>query len=146
MMPHQQLSQNAPPALQEALFDRARALGGVEVRPSRVSVPGARAFVLPDNEHASTELTMVGGEFAHLHPPYDGSLHLALPRAVADDVIEKEWAEPHPAARMGLIPERGAIPIMVYGPRDEQELEIVWAILEASHAFASLGSTKDRAT
>jgi len=146
MMPHQQLSQNAPPALQEALFDRARALRGVEVRPSRVSVPGARAFVLPETQRASPAMSMAGGEFAHLHPPYDGSLHLALPRDVGDEVIEKGWGEAHPAARMGLIPDGDAIPLMVYGPRDEEELEIVWAILEASHAFASLGSTKDRST
>jgi len=27
--------------------------------------------------------------------------------------------------------------MMMYGPRDEGELEIVWGILRASHAFAA---------
>src|SRR5919198_6497702 len=47
-MPHQQLSQNAPPELQEELFARAAGLPGVRVGPSGVSVPGARAFVLEE--------------------------------------------------------------------------------------------------
>ena len=45
--PHTQLDQNAPAALQEALFARARALPNVVVGASLVSVPGARAFHLP---------------------------------------------------------------------------------------------------
>ena len=39
------------------------------------------------------------GEFAHLHPGYDGSLHLALPLALATDVIAKGWGVAHPLAR-----------------------------------------------
>lgn len=40
--PHQQISQNAPPRLQEGLFMRARSLDGVSAGKSLVSVPGAR--------------------------------------------------------------------------------------------------------
>lgn len=29
--------------------------------------------------------------------------------------------------------------VMVYGPRDEHEVEIVWSILLASHPFAQNG-------
>ena len=67
-MPYQQLSQNAPPELQGALFARAAALPGVVVGPSNVSVPGARAFHL-DEAHAggAPGAYMVGREFAHLH-------------------------------------------------------------------------------
>ena len=39
--PHTQLTQNAPPALQERVFEFARALGEVVVGRSAVSVPGA---------------------------------------------------------------------------------------------------------
>jgi hypothetical protein len=31
------------------------------------------------------------GEFAHMHPDNDGSLHLALPMPLATDVIAKGW-------------------------------------------------------
>ena len=131
-MPHQQLDQNAPAEMQELLFERIRRLPGVSVAPSRISVPGARAFVL-EAPTDRPEAFMVGGEFAHLHPPTDGSLHLMLSEDDADEVIAKGWGELHPAARQGLIP--GAA-LMIYGPRDEAELDVVWQIVEASHRFA----------
>jgi len=142
-MPHQQLSQNASPEMQEALFERAAGLPGVVVGPSRVSVPGARAFVL---EQASAlgpaESFMAGGiEFAHLHPSDDGSLHLTLPEEAVAEVERKGWGELHPLARAGVIPR---VAVMVFGPRDADELEAVWAILQASHAFArGTGSSPD---
>lgn len=131
-MPHEQLTQNAPPHLQEALFERARSLPGVGVAPSRVSVPGARAFVL-DQEHARRrpEAFMAGSEFAHLHPPHDGSLHLLLPQEQAAEVIAKGWGELHPLARMGAMPPTN---LMVFGPRDDEELNVVWRIVQASWA------------
>ena len=133
-MPHEQLTQNAPVELQETLFERARSLAGVSVLPSRVSVPGARAFVL-DGEIAGgpPEAFMVEREFAHLHPPYDGSLHVSLPREGVEEVVAKGWGELHPAARVGMIPGTAT---MVFGPRDVEELETVLLILRASHAFA----------
>ena len=131
--PHQQLSQNAPQELQETVFERASALPGVVVRASLVSVPGARAFVLAEGPMAGPEAFMAGREFAHLHPPYDGSLHLVLPELVAETVIAAGWGEIHPEARRGLVP---ANRLMVFGPRDEKELESVWRIIRASHAQA----------
>jgi len=133
-MPHQQLSENAPKALQEAIFERAKALPGVTVGPSLVSVPGARAFVLDESKALGPkEAFMAGREFAHLHPEYDGSLHLALPPKVAKKVIESGWGEFHPAVELGLIPPTS---VMVYGPRDDAECATVWQIIEASHRFA----------
>lgn len=133
--PHVQLDQNAPPELQEQLFERARGLAGVRVEPSMISVPGARAFVLAEEAAGGpAEAFMIGREFAHLHPVSDGSLHMMLPPDLARTVDEQGWGEQHPVARMGLIPPTA---MMVYGPRDEGELEIVWEILRASHAFAT---------
>jgi hypothetical protein len=48
--PQQQESQNAPIELQEALFGRITELDGVVTAPSAVSVPGARAFLLPPSK------------------------------------------------------------------------------------------------
>lgn len=132
--PHSQITQNAPPELQERVFAFASALPGVVVGPSAVSVPGARAFHLPDSPQRSREAFMVGREFAHLHPAYDGSLHMALPPDVVEQVIENGWAERHPlAGRFGL---PGNI-VMVYGPRDEDELAVVEELVRASHAHAT---------
>lgn len=126
--PHAQISQNAPAQLQEALAERALALPSVTEAESLVSVPGARAFVL-DEEAASgpPEAFQAEREFAHLHPPGDGSLHLTLPAEVAREAYEKGWGEPHPVSGTPLI----------FGPRDEQELEVVWRLLRASYEFAA---------
>jgi phospholipase/carboxylesterase len=119
--------------LQEALHARVAALPGVETAPSRISVPGARAFTLAEPKgpvHAF--LVPAAGEFAHLHPEHDGSLHLALPADLAADAVAKGWAQPHMWAGTRLAPGF----VMVYGPRDESELDIVVGIVEASHAYA----------
>lgn len=134
-MPHQQLDQLAPLDLQEQLFERAAGLPGVRTGPSNVSVPGARAFHLePAMARGEPAAFMRGTEFAHLHPAYDGSLHLALPVETATAVIEGGWGEHHPLVAAGVMPPTQ---LMVYGPRDADELEVVWQILQESYAFAS---------
>lgn len=133
-IPQQQESQNAPADLQERLFDEVRTLSGVDVGPSRISVPGARGFTLravSDDERAY--LVPQVGEFAHLHPSYDGSLHLVLPPELAGDVSSRGWGRPHVWAGTRLSPGF----MMVYGPRDEDELATVLGIVTASHAYAT---------
>ena len=76
---------------------------------------------------------MIGREFAHIHPMPDGSLHAALPPEVAEEAVEKGWAEQHPVARLGYIPENV---VMIYAPRDEPELEIVLKLVEESRRYA----------
>jgi Family of unknown function (DUF5519) len=131
--PHEQLTQNAPVELQEELYGRARGLPGVTEGPSRISVPGARAFLLQDGTGGPPEALIMGGEFAHLHPAHDGSLHLTLPPGFGEEVFQKGWGESHPLAGKWGVPTTVA---MIYGPRDEQELEIVWRIVQASYEFA----------
>jgi phospholipase/carboxylesterase len=137
--PHTQLDQSAPPHLQEKVFDLARSLPGVATGPSAVSVPGARAFCLPDCMQAAREAFLIEREFAHIHPPRDGSLHMTLPPAIVDAVIGNGWAELHPLAGRHGLP--GNI-VMIYGPRDEGELAVVGDLVRASHAFAAKGQNK----
>jgi hypothetical protein len=133
-MPHQQVSQNAPVQMQEALFARVAALPGVVVGRSHVSVPGARAFHLDDaSATGPQEAFMIGTEFAHLHPSEDGSLHVILPEELAREVIARGWGEFHPLVQQGLVPPTN---LMVFGPRDEGELETVWQIVQAAYANA----------
>ena len=125
--PHAQRSQNAPAHLQEELARRALALPGVSEAESSVSVPGARAFVLDEaSARGPAEAFQTGREFAHLHPPYDGSLHMTLPTEVAEAAYASGWGEPHPVSGTPLI----------FGPRDESELEVVWGLLQSSYAYA----------
>lgn len=133
--PHTQLDQQpGDPRLVEELARRIFALDGVREEPSRISVPGARALMLAEGEPAGPpEAFMVPGEFAHVHPSPDHSLHAMLPLDLAAAAIEAGWAEAHPVARMGLIPHTA---VMLYAPRDEAELDVVESLVRASHAFA----------
>ncbi len=126
--PHKQISQNAPATMQEALFERAANLRGVTIGKSLVSVPGARAFHLSESlANGPAAAFQKGREFAHLHPPEDGSLHMTLPPDAYRAVLDAGWGEPHPVSTT----------MMVWGPRDADELETVWKILCASYAYAT---------
>lgn len=131
-IPQQQLTDNAPQALQERLAAAVGSLPGVSVAPSRISVPGARAFLVDLHDDAEAFLVPGAGEFAHLHPAHDGSLHLALPVDLATEVVVRGWGQMHPLAGTRLNPGF----VMVYGPRDDDELAVVLDIVAASHARA----------
>lgn len=66
---------------------------------------------------------------------------MALPDITADEAVAaKGWAEFHPLARTDDLP--GSV-VMVYAPRDRDELEVVWSLVRSSYAFAS-SSTEHR--
>jgi len=133
--PHTQLEQNPQPEMVEELAQGVFALPGVEERPSAISVPGARALWLREDVPAGAqEAFMIGREFAHIHPMPDGSLHAALPPEVAQEAIVKGWAEQHPMARMGYIPQNV---VMIYAPRDAQEIEVVAGLVVEAYRYAS---------
>jgi uncharacterized protein (TIGR00369 family) len=133
--PHQQLSDIAPPDLQEDLLRRVRALPDVEVGWSAISVPYARGFHLkPHAAKGPAEAFQRGSEFGHLHPEHDGSLHLSFPPALYDEVLRAGWGEPHPISGT----------MLVFGPRDEVELEAVWRLVCASYGWAT--ATKNEMT
>jgi hypothetical protein len=134
--PHMQLDQQpSDGGPRDELARRVFALEGVEERPTRISVPGARALWLRDDVQAgSPEAFMIEREFAHLHPDPDHSLHMTLPYGVVGAALEQGWAELHPVAARGLIPKTS---VMVYAPRDGDEVDIVFRLVETSWRFAS---------
>ncbi|GAC1627224.1 MAG: hypothetical protein NVS4B2_07260 [Chloroflexota bacterium] len=133
--PHKQLDQQpAHDVIRDRLAERLFHLPDVEERPSQVSVPGARALRLRDGVAPRTaDAFMVEREFAHLHPGRDYSLHACLPPDLAAAAIEAGWAELHPVARLGLIP---ATTVMLYAPRDDRELEVIYRLVVASYRYA----------
>jgi phospholipase/carboxylesterase len=125
--PHQQLTQNAPPEMQEALFLLGRSLPGVTTGRSLVSLPGTRAFFLdPTLANGPDVAFQAGTEFAHIHAPFDGSLHVTLPDEVAREAIARGWGEKHSLQHA----------LLIYGPRNEHELAVAWQLLRVSHIFA----------
>ena len=133
--PHTQLDQQ-PADLRwvEELARRVFTLPGVAEEPSRISVPGARALVMAQDEAGGPpEAFLVDREFAHLHPAPDHSLHAMLPTETVGAAVSAGWAEPHPVALRGLIPPNA---VMLYAPRDEAELDVIEGLVRASPAFA----------
>ncbi|MEM6379284.1 MAG: phospholipase [Bacteroidota bacterium] len=133
--PHTQLNQQ-PKDLSyiKDLQSWAFELTNIEKKPSLVSVPGAIAMFM-DEAHAcrSCNAFMARTEFAHFHPHPDYSLHLGLPSQDAEIIIEKGWGEWHPLIKRGFLPPNI---IMLYAPRDQEELEVAKFILGHSYAYA----------
>ncbi|WP_410641734.1 luciferase family protein [Amycolatopsis sp. lyj-346] len=127
-VPHGQLNQIAPTTLQEELWQRMRSLAGVYVAPTHVPYPEARAIHLaPEFGTGPADAFIKNSrEFAHLHPQQDGSLHMTLPSTLKKIVTEAGWGVPHPIQNTQL----------VYGPRDRDEIEVVWRVLLQSYDYA----------
>jgi hypothetical protein len=134
-IPHIQLDQTSTDEMINELADWAFSLDTVNERPSRASLPGARALVVAPDLPLNSEAVIVDREFAHIHPQPNGggSLHLRLPQAAAQEAVEKGWGEYHPFALDGTIPDL----IMVYAPRNQHDLTYVQAIIEVAVAFAT---------
>jgi phospholipase/carboxylesterase len=135
-IPQHQETQNAPAELQERLWSRLAALPDVKTGPTKVGVEGTRALLVDRTAAAGPDAAFIlpdDGEFAHQHPDPDGSLHVVLPDAQAYDAVSKGWALAHPLAGVRL----SAGMVLVYGPRDPAEVEIVAAIAAASHRYAT---------
>lgn len=128
--PHEQLNQNPDRETYESFKAKLFHFNNTSRRPSIISVPGSEALWL--NEDIACNCNngfMIGREFAHIHPAYDGSLHMALSQRDFDEVINKQWGEKHPLAGMHSIPDTI---VLVYAPRNAVEMDVVLSIVEAS--------------
>jgi hypothetical protein len=135
-IPHQQVDeQPTDPAVVERLAQRLASRSGVSESTSRISVPGARAFVVDDPApDAPGAAFIVETEFAHIHPAPDSSLHAALPAALAAEAVRCGWAERHPmAGKDGF----GDGLVMIYAPRDDAEAEVVEQLVDAAYRTAT---------
>ena len=61
---------------------------------------------------------------------------LGLRREEAETVINKGWGEWHPLIQRGILPPNI---IMLYAPRNAEELEVAKIVLEHSYAYAKKG-------
>jgi len=131
--PHRQLDQRATPALWGELVARVFALDGVVEGHSQVSPASSRAvFLVDQREERAPETSPAPGrrlEPVHLHGVDDTSVHLTLPAGRGAELVELGWAEPHQYADFDT-------EFMVYGPRDENELDEVLSVIVESLAFA----------
>ena len=133
--PHSQLSQRSTPALWGRLVARTFVLPGIVEGHSAVSPASSRAVLMaarPQLRAPETSLAPQGNpvEPVHLHGMDDTSIHLCLPPERAAELCDRGWAEPHHNADYGS-------EIMVYGPRDEPELEFIVGLISESIHWAT---------
>lgn len=102
---------------------------------SRMAEPDTVALCIPHGAAAGPPIAFIDDhEFCHIHAlSKDGGIHLTLPPALARRAVALRWAEPHLVARAGLMPETH---VLVYLPRNDAEIEIVWGLILASFRFA----------
>ncbi|MEM6630477.1 MAG: hypothetical protein AAF694_12435 [Bacteroidota bacterium] len=133
--PHTQLTQQPEDlSFVKQLMDWAFTLSHIERKPSAISVPGAIAMCMEEGHTCdSCNAFMIGTEFAHFHPHPDYSMHLGLPEKDAEITISHGWGEWHPLIKRGFLPPNI---IMMYAPRNTQELEVAKFILAHSYSFA----------
>jgi PIN domain nuclease of toxin-antitoxin system len=134
--PHMQLSQQPEDRkIIDTLMEWAFSLPEINKQFSKVSVPGAEAMCLsPDKMCNECRAFMIENEFAHFHPDPDGSMHLGLTLKDAQYVMQQGWGELHPVAKMGYLTHNF---IMVFAPRNEEEVEVVKKIIKRSYLFAT---------
>jgi hypothetical protein len=115
------------------LVARTFELSGVVEGHSQVSPPSSRAvFVVGAESESSPETSLAPGqrlEPVHLHGVHDTSIHLCLPAARGSELNELGWLERHQYADFGT-------EFLVYGPRDNSELDFVLSLIEESLSFA----------
>ncbi|XEU96383.1 hypothetical protein FSHL1_001668 [Fusarium sambucinum] len=101
----------------------------LKIATSVVERHGQALFVALENPTHPVAKSMYG-EIGHMHGS-DGSMHLNLAPRDAKLVLEKGWGQRHPLG--GTILYLGDV--MVYAPRNEEELEVVKKITRAAAKF-----------
>ena len=138
-VPHRQVSDRAPASIHAALnglFEQT-----VRSDPGRLRFAtshfetNTRAVTLHPALQRHRDAQAACGEVAHLHAS-DGSMHMILSASDAYAVTEKGWGERH-----GLAGQALSLPLtymMIYAPRDREEVAVVSSILHAAVAYQSL--------
>ena len=136
-IPHQQHNQNAPLDMQDALRTSMDVLPGVYVIDTQFSLAGSLGWRLerefgtgPDEAFITIETL----EFGHQHEPFDGSMHMLLPLEFSTLALEKGWGIIHPLS--DSISGENSEYVMIYGPRDENELQTIWIVAQISYYYA----------
>lgn len=97
---------------------------------SRRAPPGSVGLYLdPSHACGDERAFLLTTEFAHVHAMDDGSLHAILPEPLRTQAIEAGWSESHPLAGA---PTVSPDTVMIYAPRDADEVAIVADLVRAS--------------
>ena len=98
-----------------------------------ISVPTSRALWLDEKVQAAHDDAFMpppnSREFCHLHA--DGSFHTVVHVAIENEILEKQWGVRH------MYYDRGVKEVLVYAPRNNNELIVAKRIIVESYRYAS---------
>ncbi|OJJ33510.1 hypothetical protein ASPWEDRAFT_43558 [Aspergillus wentii DTO 134E9] len=135
-LPQRQEPEYIPSIVKEKLFNlindhASKDPDTFNIALSRTEGGTADAIYLnPDLLASNSDAKGLGGEIAHVHPS-ECSLHLLLSAEDARTVLEANWGKRFP---IYWITPPGWI--MLYAPRNEEELELVSRVVDAAVQFA----------
>ncbi|KIL83660.1 hypothetical protein FAVG1_13118 [Fusarium avenaceum] len=100
------------------------------------------AIFLNDDRKKNAIVQEMLGEITHIHATGDHSVHVILAPVDCKTVIESGWGQRHPLDGVGLaqlvfgwtIPKQY---ILLYAPRNKDEIRVVMDIVKASIGFAA---------
>ena len=132
--PQLQFSDKSPRDIYQKLHDwMFSTFPKVRKEPTRISVPTSIAMWLDENEevgHADAFMPPPGSrEFTHLH--LDGSIHTVVSDAVEKEILAKRWGVRH------MYYDQGVKEMLVYAPRNNEELGIVKSVIIKSYEYAT---------
>ena len=132
-VPHVQVGIEPVPEVNAELIRRVAELPSLDIRPSIVSLPGAKGLWLREGAPlVRPEAIVRGREIAHIHP--DGSLHASLSPQRAEEAVKAGWAVWHPwsAKRPGW---EGFV--MLYTPRSMEELDVTFRLIVDGYNYVT---------
>jgi hypothetical protein len=98
-----------------------------------ISVPTSRALWLDEGVSAAHDDAFMptpgSREFCHLHQ--DGSFHAVVDVAIENEILEKQWGVRH------MYYHRGVKEMLIYAPRNHDELIVSKKIIAESYRYAS---------
>ncbi|KAJ7196199.1 hypothetical protein GGX14DRAFT_700581 [Mycena pura] len=96
----------------------------------------------PKNVPSHDTVRRTKREIAHMHDYHDFTLHLALAAQDGKQVVAKGWGQRHPLAGPG-VPGPPTEWTFLYAPRNDEEVEVVEMIVEASVGYMTNGPSVD---
>jgi phospholipase/carboxylesterase len=132
--PQLQFSDLGPEDIRLALKEWAfSTFPNVVEHDTAISVPTSRVLWLDEGVSAAHDDAFMptpgSREFCHLHE--DGSFHAVVDVLVEDEVLKKQWGVRH------MYYDRGVKEMLVYAPRNNDELIVAKKIITESYRYAS---------